>query len=99
MAFTLGLAALLAPAVVVLYAFFVEPYSLELTRHGLAADVAQPLKIAHLRDLHPRGLGTRERQVVSLLDQSTPDLIVVTGDLVDTGSLEPTRELFLRLKA
>jgi predicted MPP superfamily phosphohydrolase len=99
LAFTLGLAALLAPAVVVLYAFFVEPYSIELTRHGLAADVSQPLKIAHLSDLHSRGFGSRERQVVALLEQAVPDLIVVTGDLVDTGSLEPTRELFLRLRA
>jgi len=99
LAFTLGLAALLAPAVVVLYAFFVEPYSLELTRHGLAADVSQPLKIAHLSDLHSRGFGTRERQVVALLDQAVPDLIVVTGDIVDTGSLEQTRELFVRLRA
>jgi len=95
----LGLAALLAPAVLVLYAFFVEPYSLELTRHGLAADVAQPIKIAHLSDLHSRGFGTRERQVLALLDQATPDLIVVTGDIVDTGSLEPTRELFARMRA
>jgi predicted MPP superfamily phosphohydrolase len=99
MAFTLGLAALLAPAIVVLYAFFVEPYSLELTRHGLAADVSQPLKIAHLSDLHSRGFGTRERQLVALLDQAVPDLIVVTGDLVDSGTLEPTRELFRRLRA
>jgi predicted MPP superfamily phosphohydrolase len=99
LAFTLGLAALLAPAVVLLYAFFVEPYSVELTRHGLAADVSQPLKIAHLSDLHSRGFGTRERQVVTLLEQATPDLIVVTGDLVDAGSLEPTRELFQRLRA
>jgi predicted MPP superfamily phosphohydrolase len=99
LAFTLGLAALLAPAVVVLYAFFVEPYSLELTRHGLAADVASPLKIAHLSDLHSRGFGTRERQVVALVGQAAPDLIVVTGDLVDAGSLEPTRELFQQLRA
>jgi predicted MPP superfamily phosphohydrolase len=99
LAFTLGLAALLAPAVVVLYAFFVEPYSIELTRHGLAADVSSPLKIAHLSDLHSRGFGSRERQVVALLDQAVPDLIVITGDIGDSGSLEPTRELFLKLRA
>jgi len=99
LAFMLGLAALLAPAVLVLYAFFVEPYSLELTRHGLAADVSQPIKISHLSDLHSRGFGTRERQVLALLDQATPDLIVVTGDIVDAGTLEPTRELFARMRA
>jgi predicted MPP superfamily phosphohydrolase len=97
--FALGIAALLVPAVVLLYAFFVEPYSIELTRHALAADVLQPLKIAHLTDLHSRGYGTRERQVVALVDQAAPDLIVVTGDVVDSGSLEPAREMFQRLRA
>lgn len=82
-----------------LYAFFIEPYSIELTRHALAADVSQPLKIAHLTDLHSRGFGTRERQVVAMVDQAAPDLIVVTGDVVDSGSLEPAREMFQRLRA
>jgi len=95
----LGIAALLVPATVLLYAFFIEPYSIELTRHALAADVLQPLKIAHLTDLHSRGFGTRERQVVELVEQAAPDLIVVTGDVVDNGSLEPSREMFRRLRA
>ena len=97
--FALGITALLVPAGVVLYAFFIEPYSIELTRHALAADVLQPLKIAHLTDLHTRGFGTRERQVVELVNQAAPDLIVVTGDIVDGGSLEPSREIFGRLRA
>jgi predicted MPP superfamily phosphohydrolase len=98
-AFALGSAALLGPAGLLLYAFFVEPYSIELTRHTLAGDVTQPLKIAHLTDLHSSGFGTRERQVVSLVEKAAPDLIVVTGDIVDSGSLEPSRELFRRLRA
>jgi predicted MPP superfamily phosphohydrolase len=99
MAFALGTAALLGPALLVLYAFFIEPYSIELTRHALAGDVSQPLRIAHLTDLHTHGFGTREREMVSMVQQAAPDLIVVTGDIVDAGSLEPSREIFLRLRA
>jgi predicted MPP superfamily phosphohydrolase len=99
MAFALGTAALLGPAALLVYAFFVEPFAVELTHHTLAGDVNQPLRIAQVSDLHSRGFGTRERAVVGLLDQAAPDLIVVTGDVVDGGSLEPTRELFRRLRA
>jgi predicted MPP superfamily phosphohydrolase len=97
-AFALGTAALVGPAAVVLYAFFIEPYSIEVTRHALAADVAQSITIAHLSDLHSRGFGTREREVAALVQKAAPDLIVVTGDIAD-GSLEPSRELFRRLHA
>jgi predicted MPP superfamily phosphohydrolase len=99
MAFALGTAALLGPAALLVYAFFVEPFAVELTEHTLPGDVSQPLRIAHLSDLHARGYGTRERAVVGLLEKAAPDLIVVTGDLVDAGSLEPTRELFRHLRA
>lgn len=99
LAFALGTAALLGPAVLLLYAFFIEPYSLELTRHALAGEVVHPLKIAHLTDLHSQGFGAREREVVAMVEAAAPDLIVVTGDIVDAGSLEPSRELFLRLRA
>ena len=99
LAIALGTAALLGPVALVLYAFFVEPYSVELTHHALAGGVSQPLRIAHLTDLHSSGFGTREREVVSLVERAAPDLIVVTGDVADGGSLEPTRELFQHLRA
>jgi predicted MPP superfamily phosphohydrolase len=99
MAFALGTAALLGPAALLLYAFFVEPFAVELTHHTLPGDVTQPLRIAHLSDLHSRGFGTRERAVAGLVEKAAPDLIVVTGDVVDTGSLEASRELFQHLRA
>jgi predicted MPP superfamily phosphohydrolase len=91
--------ALLGPALAVLYAFFVEPYSIEVTRHALASDVAQPIRIVHLTDLHARGFGTRERELVAMVAAAGPDIVLVTGDLVDAGSLEPARELLQRLSA
>ncbi len=36
---------------------------------------------------------------MALVAEARPDLIVVTGDVVDGGDLEPARELFMRLRA
>jgi predicted MPP superfamily phosphohydrolase len=48
--------------------------------------VEQPLKILHLTDLHTHGMGRRERALLKSLKKEKPDLIVVTGDMVSTGS-------------
>jgi predicted MPP superfamily phosphohydrolase len=98
-ALRLAVATLLAAAATMLYAFFVEPYWIEITSHSIAGAVSQPLRIAHLSDLHTRGFGLREREIVTLVGRARPDVIVVTGDVVDGGSLEPARELFRGLRA
>jgi predicted MPP superfamily phosphohydrolase len=70
-----------------LYAFCVEPYWIEVTRHHAFAPLASPLKIAHLTDLHTHGLGRRERYLLHLLETERPDLIVITGDTVFDGGM------------
>jgi predicted MPP superfamily phosphohydrolase len=98
-ALRLGVATLLAAAAALLYTFFVEPFWIEVTTHSIAGPVGQRLRIAHLSDLHSSGFGLREREMVTLLGRVHPDLIVVTGDVVDGGSLEPVRDLFRGLRA
>jgi predicted MPP superfamily phosphohydrolase len=80
-------------------AFAIEPHSLRLARHDVPMHVEQPLVVVHLTDLHTGGFGRRERRVVEMIEETKPDLVVVTGDVVDGGSLEPARELFTRLRA
>jgi predicted MPP superfamily phosphohydrolase len=92
-------AALIAAVAVALYAFFVEPFWIEVTHHSLAASVNQPLRIVQLSDLRCHGFGLRERRVVDLVGRETPDIIVVTGDVVEGATLDPSRELFGRLRA
>lgn len=77
----------------------VEPYWLEVSRHEATAPVGAPLVVAHLSDIHTHGFGARERRVVEILDRERPDVIVVTGDIVDEGDLEPARALFANLRA
>ena len=69
------------------YAWGVEPYAIEVTRRTLHAPLDRPLKIAHLTDLHTRGLGRRERKMLAILDSEKPDAIVITGDSVIDGDL------------
>jgi predicted MPP superfamily phosphohydrolase len=66
-------------------AFWVEPYSIEVTHSSISAPLTRPLKIAHLSDLHTSGLGRRERQLLGLLDAEQPDVIVITGDTLTWG--------------
>jgi len=40
------------------------------------------LKIIHLSDLHISRYGSREKNLVQLVNEENPDLILITGDLV-----------------
>jgi uncharacterized protein len=71
--------------VTAIYAFLIEPYSIEITRHRIIAPLASPIKIAHLTDIHTSGLGRREREMISILDSERPDIIFITGDTIATG--------------
>ena len=80
--------------------FFLEPNWIEVTHHSLSAPVAAPLKIAHLTDLHTKGLGFRERRLLELLWQEKPDLIVITGDTISsTGTYEEESVVLRQLHA
>lgn len=80
-------------------AFLVEPYSVTTTHPTTTAAVRAPLTIAHLSDLHTHGFGSREQRVIAILDDARPDLIALTGDVVDDGSLDPAREFLAKLHA
>src|ERR1700722_1692059 len=67
------------------WGFFVEPFRIEVTHFDVHGPVSQPLKIAHLTDLHTNGLGRRENRLLQLLDAEQPDVIIITGDTLTTG--------------
>jgi predicted MPP superfamily phosphohydrolase len=83
-----------------LHAALVEPRRIEVTRHTVGLALDEPLTIAHLTDLHTRGLGMRERRMLTLLEREHPDVIVVTGDIVaDRGTLAEALPVLARLRA
>lgn len=75
----------------------VEKLSMELEK------LTAPLSIVQLSDVHIGGLMDEERvaKIVFLVNQTTPDLIVITGDLVDTSlaNAESSLELLRALRA
>jgi predicted MPP superfamily phosphohydrolase len=63
-------------------AFFIEPYRIEVTHNTLTAAVSSPLKIGLIADIHTRAFGLRERKLISLVEVEKPDVILIAGDTV-----------------
>src|SRR4051812_4447562 len=81
-------------------AFAIEPYRLEVTHHVQHGSVTKPITIAHLSDLHTCGLGRHERKVIAALEEEKPDLIVISGDSVtDACKPESQKELLSAVAA
>lgn len=88
-------------ALLILYAFAVEPDWVEVTRTTLPAvpreaarsdEPAHPeraIRVLHLSDLHGSSPGPREAAVLATLEREKPDLVVLTGDTCDTGRFGP----------
>jgi predicted MPP superfamily phosphohydrolase len=70
------------------YGTLIEPFRLQVTRVALhsakLSNPGQPLRIAHLSDLHIERLTKRERALPSMVAELAPDLIVLTGDFLST---------------
>lgn len=83
-----------------IYSFRVEPYWIEVTHHHVPARLSSPLRIAHLTDIHTSGLGRRELKMLSLIEAERPDVIVITGDSINTTRDYPAlHDLLTRLHA
>ncbi len=65
-----------------IYAHWIEPIWIEVTHHTLKAKIKTPLKIAHLTDLHISEYGYRERNLLKLLRNEVPDVILISGDSI-----------------
>lgn len=79
--------ALAAAAGTAWYAFCSEPNRLMVTVHRIptrlwAAGTA--CTIVHLTDLHLRGYGARERQLIAKVRRLRPDVIALTGDYAES---------------
>jgi predicted MPP superfamily phosphohydrolase len=74
------------PFALIGYAVFVEPQQLDITSHQVTLGIpTKHLRIAHVTDLHTKGLGSVERQLIKTIREQKPDLIVITGDLTTPG--------------
>lgn len=94
---------LLAGGALAAYARWVEPRWIETTHHQVVMHgpaAVRPIRIAHLSDLHTRGISDRERRVFRILAEEKPDVIVISGDTVTEGTTpEELRAVLLQLSA
>lgn len=82
------------------YAGIIEPQWIEVTEHSIYAPVERDLKLVQISDLHTNGLGRIEKKVIELVNELSPDLIVLTGDVSSPGgTFEKYKEVLARFRA
>ncbi len=72
-------------------ALYLEPFRLTVTHLTLPAPqlhAAGPLRIVQVSDLHIEYTTRRERDVLAELEALAPDIIVLTGDYLNTSNLD-----------
>ncbi len=84
-----------------IYSIWVEPNQLETTFHEVTIGKSgKSLMVAHLTDLHTKGLGQLERKVIEAIRSQKPDIILVTGDIATpNGTINGYKNVLSNLKA
>lgn len=78
------LAVLLAIVVVVAWCLLGSKYALEVTNYVLSSPkLTAPIRVVQLTDLHNSEFGENNARLVSLVAQQHPDLILMTGDMLN----------------
>lgn len=84
---------------IVCYSIYWGNNCLDVTRHIVITDKLsegiKPLKILHLSDLHNKRFGKHQERLLKVIKNENPDIIVFTGDIVDSRrtDFEPALEL------
>lgn len=88
-----------------LWAWKLEPYRIEVTHHRVETSLlasGHSIRLVHLSDLHIDDHGWREVQLPEMVNAQHPDLVVMTGDYLNSSSPEAVaalREIVRGIKA
>lgn len=78
------------------YATLVEPAWIEVTRHAVGAgQTGKQLRIVQLSDIHLKSIGETEDATLAATTELAPDMILLTGDIVDQPDALPVLDAFL----
>ena len=73
-----------AAAAVLLWCFLVSKYALEVTNYTLTTPkLTAPIRIVHLTDLHNSEFGEGNARLAEMVKKQRPDLILLTGDMLN----------------
>ena len=79
-----------------IYAIWIEPNSLQVNQLDLRSSNAQDaIRVVQLSDLHIQRVGKRELEVANQVRALEPDLIVLSGDVIDKADRLPELHTFL----
>lgn len=63
---------------------------LEVTSYKINTEFPEGFKIAQISDFHNSKMAENNAKLLSVLKETQPDIIVITGDLIDSGSTNVT---------
>lgn len=84
-----------AAVLVVAYTTLVEPAWVEVTRLAMPGAQDRKLRLVQLSDLHLASLGSTTERVLAAMAEIAPDVILLTGDIVDRPDTLPVLDAFL----
>lgn len=88
----LALLAQLIGSALVVYAFWIEPHRVRVTRQYVQSAKlkpgAPPLRVLHLSDLHIERLTAREHDLLRRARELAPDVILFSGDFLNLSNIE-----------
>ena len=76
-------------------------HDITVTSYTINADLANSLRIVQLTDLHEEEFGNNNRELIRIVEERNPDLIVMTGDMQnkDDGDTSVVCDLIRNLSA
>src|SRR5690606_5391752 len=74
---------------VVLDAYWLEPYLTEWTEFDLSGDNTDKIKSIHLTDMHIRSSVAYHRSIAKKINKEKPDVIFLTGDTINQNAYFP----------
>lgn len=79
-----------------MYAVWIEPNWIEVSIHDMrSGNAGDEIRVVQLSDLHIQDLTSRELEVASRVNALKPDLVVLSGDVIDRQDRLPTLHSFL----
>ena len=97
----MGLLILIGLLVAIFLYFFITSLFLHVTHYSVKTEVDETIRIVQLTDLHNAEFGKGNRKLVALVGQQDPDLILMTGDMLnrDDPNTEIVEELIAEMSA
>ena len=79
-----------------LYAVLIELFWIEVTQHFIPTQSSRQITLVQLSDLHMQSVGKREEQILTVVTEIKPDIIVLSGDVIDNKDNLPVLDEFLK---